>query len=286
VIYDKNNLIKIIKNPLNGFAEAYPNESFFYFFEINLNNYGYHCDDFTSLEAHNNFLFSGCSVTSGLAIEQKNTWAYTLNQKMAGNKFFSLAAPGRSVDQIIDEIYQYIANFGKPKGIFLIFPSLLRDYFVFDIPDKNEYFATSKLVEAIDVEKSLKGKTIYEQFFYNTNKEETRLYLASRAIINLENYLEQLEIPFYWTTWEKRFRDFSNDSGLFKNYLGYNDFDLEDFYLNNYKPWKGFSKKTWSNALDGPKNRHPGARDHMFYLTLFEKAILNSPQKMFLVSAV
>lgn len=286
MVYDKISLIKAIQKPLHGFAEAYPKESFFYFFDITLNNYGYHCDDFNEADSSQNFLFSGCSVTSGLAIEYENTWAYTLNSKMGGNKFFSLAAPGRSLDQIIDEIYQYIETLGKPKAIFVIFPSLLRDYFVFEVPDDQEYIALSKLAEAKDLEKSLNDKSKYANFFYESNKPETKIYKASRAIRNLENYLKDLNIPFFWTTWEKDFRDFSNSSGLFKNYLPYEDSDLEKFYLDNYEPWDGFSKKTWEHALDGPKNRHPGVRDQMFYLSLFEKSILNSPQKSLFVSAV
>lgn len=222
----------------NGSFKGFPDPDITYV----LNNYCYRSDDFSVEDAKNNFLFSGCSYTFGTGIPYSGTWAYQFNKFFKKEKFMNLAINGASSDIIIKDIYRYVENFGKPLGVFVIFPDLGRETIIKD---------TTKYL-------SLGMKTIEETDF--------EFFDFIHSVKNLESYLTSLGIPFLWGTWRPDLEDetakiapgFINSFIRLLNHPNGSDF-LEA--ANKAK-----TKKYWLKARDN----HPGIQKQTFYYEAFK----------------
>jgi hypothetical protein len=274
--YLDNNKFLLFKNRLSGFF-GQDSDNLIVNYEDGVsysnNDLGYRCNNFSKEHAAKNFLFTGCSVTYGFGIPYDFSWGYKLNNDLGGKHFYNLASPGRDFQVIINEIYQYIKIFGKPKAVFAMFPNLDRDHavslkeldlsydikhvnlLVFDPKSAQNVFETKKDFSAIA--KYLTGETMYYNFY--------------NSVSQLEDYLALLEIPFFWTTWDSRLRKSLHQERIFKNYFETEDFVMAHNFKNISPPADlGEYKKYWLHAADGPYG-HPGIMRHQFYASQFFK---------------
>jgi hypothetical protein len=216
-----------------------------------INNYGYRSDDFNIEDSESNFLYSGCSNTFGIGVPIESIWAHQLNSFLGGEKFISLGINSGSYKTIVYDVFNYIRNFGKPKGVFLLFPNIERQIVFLDDKDKKVNIfiqvyrnASSKISEVI-TEKS----NMFE--FYNTVKM-------------LEDYLFELDIPFVWTTWDVSLdKNISLTKG-FKNYVSLDNFDVYNRTQNSAKPEK-LDNDYWDVARD---SSHFGSKYHFYYASI------------------
>ena len=200
-----------------------------------LNNYGLRSDNFSKELSKNNFLFSGCSNTSGTGLPYKSTWAYQLNEMFNKENFFNVAINANNIQMSISNVFEYIKEFGNPLGIFILLPPYSRStVFQYDI----NYFLDSE-----------NGKYITTLTDLKLNKDEYRLSLYTQ-ITSLELYCNNLQIPLIWGSWDhKTSEDINEFSHLFSNYLdmGPNHVDF-DFIGKAPKELK--NNKYWYRARD------------------------------------
>ena len=80
-----------------------------------------------SIEFYNNpeLLVAGCSQTFGIGVPVEGTWASFLAKDL-GVGHVNTALPGGSVQTIVNNIFAYIREFGKPKSIAMLLPELTR----------------------------------------------------------------------------------------------------------------------------------------------------------------
>jgi len=99
---------------------------------LKLNSHGFRSDEFKTDHNGKHILFSGCSVTFGSGLEEKEIWAKKIYEKIKTeidvSGFFNLAMPGVGVCDIVANVFKYISNFGKPSIIFLCLPPVQRRY--------------------------------------------------------------------------------------------------------------------------------------------------------------
>ena len=274
--YLNNKQINFFKNNLSFSPGTYPNstkesQGITYTF----NHFGHRCEDFSKETASDNFLFAGCSFTFGHGVPYEHSWGYELNKQLNGNHFYNVSAVGRNFQVIVNEIYQYIKLFGKPKKIFAMFPSMDRDYFV-DF-NNNELHGLNYRVVPISLLDSAGQCFKTDDDFYtifNYIKIETLFYDFYHAISQLEDYLELLGVPFLWTTWNSNLADSLNGEKIFKNYfeLGLNKFG--EYRKKNFYPPEslGKNREYWLEGADRPEP-HPGILEHKFFASQFLKKL-------------
>jgi hypothetical protein len=275
--YLNNRQINFFKNNLSFNLGNYPNSTqegaggISYTF----NNFGHRCDDFSKETASDNFLFAGCSFTFGVGIPYEHTWGYELNKQLNGNHFYNISAAGRNAQVIVNEIYQYIKLFGKPKNIFAMFPNMDRDYFIaFYNDDRHGLHYKIEPVGLLSP-----GGRYFEtddDFYkiFDYIKIETLFYDFYHAISQLEDYLELLGVPFLWTTWNENLAESLNGEPIFKNYfeLDFNGFG--EYRKENFYPPKslGKNRKFWLEGADKP-DPHPGILEHKYFASQFLKKL-------------
>jgi hypothetical protein len=246
--------------------------------EAVINTYGYRSDEFEDVE--NNFLFSGCSFTWGAGLPNNSSWAYYLNKKLGGERFHSLAQSGNSAENIIDNIYRFIRQFGKPKGIFVLFPNLER-FCVYERKDDGISFMSYLFHDHNpDYHPLLDDQSdidfIREKVFLPTYVE----YSFLNRVKQLEEYLNLLGVPFGWSTWSYdtlRIIDpfqFDNYEPL-EGYMLGNGIPISIKnkvyeYIENNLPEPG-EEPWWLEAADKPLP-HPGIGEQKFYAESMFKA--------------
>jgi len=90
--------------------------------EISLNRFGFRSPEFKN---GIDFLFSGCSVTYGVGLNEEDLWHSMLAREL-DIKYASVAYPGDSVASQVLKIFAYIKEFGSPKNIVCLFPNFDR----------------------------------------------------------------------------------------------------------------------------------------------------------------
>jgi hypothetical protein len=280
----QNSFLETLSKDLSGYDDYSPYEKYEHFFPIELNNFGYHCDNFDIKNDKKNILFSGCSITAGMGIDFKDTWAYRLNQEFGCDKFLTLAAPARSIKHISDEIYRYIEKFGTPETIAILFPPVHRGRIITSGID-NAAKVRSLQIEEETVEKAKKilenkkyewiNANYYLKQYYDFCRRDSTTYDAIRIIKNLEIFLKSLGTRFLWSTWDPElaetiFNAKNKGVELFNNYIYWETIDLNNFLKENILTPEGEKEETWLQALDSPYP-HPGVIEQMFFFNLFKK---------------
>jgi hypothetical protein len=216
-----------------------------------INNFGYRSDDFDIRDSESNFLYSGCSNTFGIGVPLESIWAHQLNSFLGGEKFISLGINSGSYKTIVYDVFNYIRNFGKPKGVFLLFPNIERQIVFLGNNDKNVnifvqvYRNTSSKISEVITEKS----NMFE--FYNTVKM-------------LEDYLFELGIPLVWTTWDMALDKKISLTKGFNNYASLDNFDIYNKTQNAPIPEK-LDNEYWNVARD---SSHLGSKYHLYYASI------------------
>jgi len=216
-----------------------------------LNNHKFRCDDFSKEFTTDNFLFSGCSYTFGLAIPYEMTWGHQLNSMLGMNKFFNVAFPANNQLITIANIFEYIKAYGRPKGIFMLLP---------------DYFRRSTFYYR---ENGKDGKYLHTMGEWSHSKiNEYKLDLYTN-ILMLEEYCNSLSIPLIWGVWlGKTNEDIKKDIVPYcSNYIdiSFNSFDFNE--MDEYA--RGVTKNYfWEKARD---NKHLGGKYHNWWAHQFKK---------------
>ena len=84
-----------------------------------------------------NILFAGCSITVGCGVNDiKKSWSYKLYNKMNKDNecsgYFNIGCSGFSPIEIMINVLKYIAKYGCPDFIFILFPNWGRDWHKFN----------------------------------------------------------------------------------------------------------------------------------------------------------
>lgn len=92
------------------------------------NSLGYRSDEFVNVDGQDSLLFAGCSNSFGAGIEKhQDTWTHLVYKEInPSSGYFNVSSPGASPSGVISRIFRYIANYGMPKTIFILLPSLSR----------------------------------------------------------------------------------------------------------------------------------------------------------------
>jgi hypothetical protein len=96
------------------------------------NSLGFRSDEFIKNHDGEHILFSGCSVTYGVGLEEEKIWSKILYEKINKEKklsgYFNLSIPGTSFFDQTFNIFKYFKEYGNPKHLFINIPEAMRFY--------------------------------------------------------------------------------------------------------------------------------------------------------------
>lgn len=206
--------------------------------EYSFNSDGFRSKEFSDVDTSNSFIYAGCSNTLGTALPDDLIWPKFLNDKLNGKDIINLGLNGGSVVSIITNIHRYIKKYGKPLGVFVVFPNLSRlDVFLDEEPERvfstlhfNDDEFLKVVPKDVDRERARPSKSAFDF--------TSLFYIFNTQVKILEDYFEAIDIPFFWTTWNMTMIDIINNYKLsYKSFVEFThstDFDLIDKYKNHH----------------------------------------------------
>lgn len=154
---------------------------------LNYNSKNFACDEFITNHAKTHILFSGCSITFGEGLSNKDTWAYQtyskINEDMACSGYFNIAQPGTGIIEIVINLFKYFRLYGNPDHIFLNLPEQARSLNYLTINSKETFFDG------------------YARKFYDPENFENILLLNYQYYFMLEQYCHSNNIKLYSFSW-------------------------------------------------------------------------------------
>lgn len=212
--------------------------------EYNLNSSGYRGPEFTSGV---DLVVAGCSFTYGMGVPESGTWGSILSKSL-GMTYNNVSQNGASIPWIVRQLFAYFNEYGNPKVLVCLFPSLTRSFFT---SNAEILIADSGYVE--DSTKDLESK----KSIYNVELQSTRplnkrpkyskrphdledivnvdmaVQISMQNIRMLEQYCKSSNIKFVWGTWNEPFCSMMEGQGLYYQY------DFSHYVPTGYLKWQG-----------------------------------------------
>lgn len=211
---------------LEGWGHLFKDESLT---NITLNSKNFRCEEFVKDHNGEHLLFSGCSTTFGIGLEEEEVWSKKLYNKIKENKevsgYFNLAMPGIGSLEIVANIFKYINKFGNPNSIFICLPNLERDYIHIN-QDNIEMIVKDKIFE---LESLVHGRYLED---FNTKSLDALKIKTFHYLLFLEIYCKSNNINLYCFSWDYNFpkidldRFFTFSKDLFVKFFKNNSDDL------------------------------------------------------------
>jgi hypothetical protein len=207
---------------LEGWGHLFKEESLT---NITLNHNNFRCEEFVSKHEGEHLLFSGCSTTFGVGLEEEEVWSKKLYNTIKQNKkvsgYFNLAMPGTGCLEIVANIFKYINKFGNPNSIFICLPNIERDYIQIN-SDNLKLIDKNKILEP---ESLLHGR--YLKNFYEKSLEVLKIN-TFHYLLFLELYCKSNNIKLYMFSWDYDFPKMDLD-----RFFVSSKSQFIDFYKNN-----------------------------------------------------
>lgn len=221
-----------------------------------LNTNNFRCEEFVKNHSGEHLLFSGCSTTFGIGLEEDEVWTKKLYKKIKENKkvsgYFNLAMPGTGCLEIVANIFKYINKFGKPDAIFLCLPNIERDYIQIN----------SDNVKMIDKDKILEPESLlhgrYLNNFYEKSLDVLKINIF-HYLLFLEIYCKSNNIKLYYFSWDYNFPEMDLD-----RFFTFSKDSFIDFFKNNSDT---LMKEKYS--ITSRDDQHVGTAFHHFWSNVF-----------------
>jgi hypothetical protein len=258
------------------------------------NSDGYRSAEFKPDPDSKNILTAGCSMTYGEGLPFDKTWPEQLKSKING-EVLNLSSTGRSFYTIIDDIYAYIEKYGKPKAIMILFPEHQR-YQSYSFNKVKERILASN---DLNYYKILQSYTIFELNPANNNiiKDDKNLAFAQlilsytnlqndfmNRVFQLEKYLEAIDVPFMYTSWDEPTENFFWLSKKLKCFFPYTQKYKNKYVEENFDSLVDGEEDLWLEAADRGHGHdpHPGILFQKSFANAFYKeAIARFGEKIF-----
>ena len=263
---------------------------------VSHNSDGYRSEEFEKDENQENILIAGCSVTYGEGLPYKYTWPNALKDLLPDKKIFNLSSTGRSFYTIIDDIYNYIDIYGKPRIVMILFPEKLRyqEYAFNKVKQRmisendNSYYKIVKSYSIFEMDGPTKevlkddaSLKVAKRIFSDTNLDND---FANR-VYQLQKYLEAIGVPLIFSSWDVPTENFlwvsKRLSGFFPYTQKYKVPYVEKHYGDIDLLDNEMDKEIWLEAWDRPKP-HPGILlQRSFANAFYSEAIERFGEKIF-----
>lgn len=173
-------------------------------FDYQYNEHGFRCDSF-NVDSKLPILFLGCSMTAGIGLPLKETWAYKIHQKIQTKKnivipFWSLAVGGSSID--LQSLYLLsIIDIIKPKFVFLLMPPIVRRHVhlnnkkILYNPIKGLTFGSEKLTD--------KDQYIIQKAQELLTNKDYIVFESTKAMMSIDVACDKYQTKIFYMCWDR-----------------------------------------------------------------------------------
>lgn len=188
------------------------------------NTLPYLCDSFTNDHKGLHVVFSGCSMTSGFALEKEDTWAYRVYSQLNCSGYYNIAVPGNSISTICLDLIRYCKKYGNPDAILISLPNTDR-----------------------------------EQWITSEESDEINSYVAYSHYFMLDQYCKQSGIVLVAA--RSNFNQFEPPFSYLEGFESYKNIEINDF-LENVYDYQQKNKKL-KNIMTASDGQHQGIAYHV-----------------------
>jgi hypothetical protein len=244
------------------------------------NSFGYRSKEFIQNE---DLLIAGCSHSFGLGIPENETWA-SIVAKQNNFSYSNLSIIAASITTVVQNIFAYIQQFGKPKTLMILFPEFNRLHLpnMQKILKDEMFFKNNYNYSIVKNNGLLSDRPIFSKLPHKIDDvlpNESIVFLNAQAILNLELFCNESGIKLLYSIWGdesikliKLFKSLDtsfytgfidNDLYLFPRYNHLSNSSITD--PNCHKEIQEKNKKTFYFAGDSDKNYIGHFNSHIHY---------------------
>lgn len=256
---------------INNDTYSYPKEIY------SLNALEYRSPEFFNSP---NTIFSGCSVTYGIGLEEKYIWPKLFIEK-TNKDYVNLGRSGQSAPSVIDNLYSYFKEYGHPKNIYCLFPNFNRvtlpvnsNIHINNSNNINQSYIDDVIIDNFDLS-NIPQYSKAPHILENILSIDITYWLSLRSIFAFEQYCKVAGINFVWSTWDN---DLNQAIQIIKDKNGdyYESFiNIQyDHSLDCHHKEKEENAFLWELAGDrhaGKNYAHPGIHFHIHVYESFLK---------------
>lgn len=226
-----------------------------------VNSSGYRGPEFSKTV---DFLFAGCSFTYGMGVPEDGIWG-SLIAKELGWTYNNLSKNGASIPWIVRQLFAYFKEYGNPKTLVCLFPTLTRTFFASNpeilisdngyVEDSTKDLESKKSIYNIELGNVYKSSSrpAYSKKPHNLEdvvNVDSAVQISMQNIRILEQYCRSSGINFIWGTWSEAFSSLmEGPGGLLENYYfeHYVGLDVDHWGSRNVS---GLPDRLFSSAED------------------------------------
>jgi hypothetical protein len=192
--------------------------------------------------------FFGCSFTFGVGIDEKDIFVNLVKDKLNIStdkelEIINLGYPGASIAKC-SRLFKYITNVKKIDVAIFLFPTHLRDEFIYN----NENGNSSYINLIPNAKPTIKNNTW--ELFYELMDDRNLMYRAIKDIDMIDNICELKKIKSFYSSWD------------YDTYLQINELISNK---NKIMPVFRFLENENKNNLYARDGQHPGLESHSFF---------------------
>lgn len=212
--------------------------------DYTLNSSGYRGPEFIK---NVDLLVAGCSFTYGMGVPENGIWGSIIADKL-GVTYNNISQNAASIPWIVRQLFAYFHEYGNPKTLLCLFPTLTRTFFPSNaeilisddgyLEESTKNLSGDKSIYNTELSHILPSsqRPKYSKRPHNLEDVVSLDFIIQIAISNirmLEQYCRSSNIEFYWGTWSDAFSSTMEEPG---NLLKLYEFD--NYVSMDYPLWK------------------------------------------------
>ena len=241
--------------------------------EYLMNSDGYRSDEFSKETSREVVLSVGCSFTFGAGLPFKNTWPLVLQGMLGLTANANIAIPGLSPNIMINNVYTYVREYGKPRAVTILLPNLQRYYNITQTdktvhvkPQLFHHLSPNRVDSVIQTKQDL-------DFVNKLMTKENLAYDLVHRLIQLEEYLFAIGVPLVYTAWAPEVVNILEEQTQLKNFFPISQDERKQYLFDNKDGYSNEEEQLlWDEAADRP-NAHPGISENRFFAELFYREL-------------
>lgn len=212
--------------------------------DYKLNSSGYRSPEFIK---NVDLLVGGCSFTYGMGVPENGVWGSVIADRL-GMTYNNISQNAASIPWIVQQLFGYFNQYGNPKTLICLFPTLTRTLFPSN-PDIliSDYGYIEESTVSLSGDKSIYNTELsnlaiaserpkYSKRPHNLEDVVSLDFIVQIAMSNirmLEQYCKSSGIQFLWGSWSESFCSMmEKPGGLLELY------EFDNYVSMEYELWK------------------------------------------------
>ena len=164
------------------------------------NSEGFRTTEFDKVDWQNSYVILGCSYVFGIGVPQRETIGHYIEQQL-GKPVINLGVGGASVTAIYNNLVKLLTDFGKPKGVIILWTwphrkTNIISYNVYDDKSYSDFWRREDIVPGDST--SYKSKQDFDNKYMSEQYYQRSLLHASAELLLNNTPYANIDTPVCW----------------------------------------------------------------------------------------